>query len=51
MKKKQVVILQITYDDENSQPKYWDWSRIIGCEGDCVEVLNAGGVENAEQPT
>lgn len=49
MKKTQIIILKITYDDElNKQPKNWHWSEIIGCENDCVEVMNSGSVEDAE---
>lgn len=49
MKKSQVVILKITYDDEeNKQPKNWHWNELVGCEVDCVEVMNSGGVEDAK---
>jgi hypothetical protein len=49
MKKTQTLILKVTFDDEQlKQPKNWHWSEIIGCDGDCVEVLNSSGVEDAE---
>lgn len=46
MKKSQIIILQVSYDDEeNKQPKNWNWDQIVGCE-DCVEILNYSNVEN-----
>jgi hypothetical protein len=44
--KQQVVILKIKYDNsENYAPKSWNWSQLIGCKGDCVEVMNYGKIE------
>lgn len=44
--KQQIVILRVVYDEtEVTSPKSWDWPKILNCRGDCVEVLNHGGVE------
>lgn len=50
--KSQVVILKIKFDDTTQhQPKSWNWSEIIGCEVDCVEVMNHGAVETIDSQT
>ena len=43
--KSQVVILKVKFDDEGFEPRSWNWSQIIGCEVDCVEVMNYGTIE------
>lgn len=48
--KQQVVILKIKYDDtETCSPKSWNWSEILKCKGDCVEVMNYGRVEEVDE--
>jgi hypothetical protein len=44
--KSQVVILKVKFDEDSFEPKSWNWSEIIGCDADCVEVMNYGTVEN-----
>lgn len=48
--KKQILILEVKFDEEEREPSYWDWNRLIGCE-DCVKLLNHGASEkeNNEQ--
>ena len=44
--KQQVVILKIKYDEtENYAPQNWNWSELIGCEKDCIQIMNYGGIE------
>jgi hypothetical protein len=44
--KQQVVILKIKYDDqENFAPQNWNWSELLGCKNDCVQVMNYGTIE------
>ena len=44
--KSQVVILKVKFDEDSHAPKSWNWSEIIGCDVDCVEVMNYGGIED-----
>lgn len=46
--KSQVVILKVKFEEDSLEPKSWNWSEILGCEKDCVEVVNYGGVEESE---
>ena len=45
MKQQQIVILKISYEDKNNPPSSWHWPTVIGCDVNCVEVMNYGGVE------
>lgn len=48
--KQQVVILKIKYDEtEAYSPSNWNWSEILKCNGDCVEIINYGSVEEDER--
>jgi hypothetical protein len=47
--KQQVVILKVKFDDEHFEPRSWNWSEVIGCDVDCVEVMNYGRVEDLEE--
>lgn len=49
MMKSQVLILKVNFEDESLEPRSWNWSEIIGCEVDCVEVLNYGCVEKVTE--
>ena len=42
MKQQQIVILKISYEDKNNPPSSWHWPTIIGCEDNCVEIMNYG---------
>jgi len=45
--KSQVVILKVRFDENESfPPKSWNWSEIIGCSVDCVELMNYGAIED-----
>jgi hypothetical protein len=44
--KQQVLILKVKFDDDTFEPRSWNWSEIIGCDVDCVEVMNYGRVED-----
>lgn len=46
--KSQVIILKVRFDEEEIEPKNWNWSEILGCEKDCVEVVNYGSSEDVE---
>lgn len=49
--KQQVLILKVKYDEEEiHSPKNWNWSELIGCKRDCVEVINYGAIEDVEEP-
>lgn len=43
--KSQIVILKVRFDEDSLEPKSWNWSEILGCDKDCVEVVNHGVVE------
>ena len=45
MKQQQIIILKISYEDKNNPPSSWHWPTVIGCEDNCVEIMNYGGVE------
>jgi len=48
--KTQVVILKVSFDEQSSfEPRSWNWSEIIGCSTDCVEVMNHGAVEDVDR--
>lgn len=48
--KSQVLILKVQYDDNESyEPRSWNWSEIIGCSFDCVEVINYSGPEDVPE--
>ena len=48
--KQQVLILKVKYDEtELYSPKNWNWSELIGCKGDCVEVVNYGTIEDVRE--
>jgi len=51
MKQQQIVILKISYEDKNNPPSSWHWPTIIGCEDNCVEIMNYGGVEEIPEVT
>ena len=40
MKQQQIVILKISYEDKNNPPSSWHWPTVIGCEDNCVEIMN-----------
>lgn len=43
----QVIVLKVKYDEKESyEPRSWNWSEIIGCDVDCVEVMNYGVSED-----
>lgn len=44
--KSQVVILKVKFEEGSHEPRSWNWSEVIGCDLDCVEVMNYGTVEN-----
>lgn len=45
--KSQILILRIFYDEKTSfEPRSWNWSEVIGCSSDCVEVMNYGAIED-----
>lgn len=44
--KQQIIIIKVKFDENSQSPKNWNWSELIGCERDCVEVLNYGVVED-----
>jgi len=45
--KSQVVILKVKFDENESlHPSSWNWSEIIGCSVDCVELMNYGSIED-----
>lgn len=45
--KQQVIIIKVKFDEtENQSPKNWNWSQLLGCERDCVEILNYGDIED-----
>lgn len=47
MMKSQVVILKVKFDENESfPPKSWNWSELIGCNVDCVELMNYGAIED-----
>lgn len=47
--KQQVLILKIKYDEQdNHAPQNWNWSELLGCKDDCVEVLNHGEIEELQ---
>ena len=46
--KSQILILKVNYDDDGIKPSNWNWSNLIGCDQDCVEVVNYGVVEAVE---
>jgi len=43
--KSQVLILKVKFEEGSYEPRSWNWSEIIGCDVDCVEVMNYGRVE------
>lgn len=44
--KSQVLILKLNYDEkEKLEPRLWNWPEIIGCDYNCVEVMNYGRAE------
>ncbi len=48
--KQQVVILKVKFDEtENYSPQNWNWSELIGCKKDCVQVLNYGAIESVRE--
>jgi len=44
--KSQVVVLKVKFEEGSYEPKSWNWSEIIGCDVDCVEVMNYGRIED-----
>jgi hypothetical protein len=41
--KQQVLIIKVKYDEKNQhRPSAWEWSTLLHCEHDCVEILNSG---------
>ena len=46
--KSQVLILKVLFDDEDFEPKNWNWSEIIGCGKNCIEIMNHGAVEDVD---
>ena len=40
-----IIILKINYEDKDNPPSSWHWPTVIGCDDNCVEVMNYGGVE------
>lgn len=50
--KAQTVILRFYYDEnEKLEPRLWNWPEIIGCDYNCVEVMNYSGAECVEEKT
>lgn len=47
--KQQVIVLKIKYDETEYAPKSWNWSEILKCNSDCVEVMNYGKVEEVDE--
>lgn len=48
--KQQVIILKVKFDENyNYAPQSWNWSELIGCDGDCVEILNYGVIERVRE--
>ena len=45
MIQQQIIILKITYEDKDNPPSSWHWPTVIGCEDNCVEIMNYGAVE------
>ena len=45
--KQQVLIIKVKYDEKNKhRPSAWEWSTLLHCEHDCVEILNSGAIED-----
>lgn len=48
--KEQILILKVKFDEtDNYSPNNWNWSELIGCGKDCVEILNYGKVETIDE--
>lgn len=46
--KQQVLIIKVKYDEKTQhRPSSWEWSTLLHCEHDCVEILNSGAIEDA----
>ena len=47
--KQQVLIIKVKYDEKTQhRPSAWEWSTLLRCGRDCVEVLNSGASEDVE---
>lgn len=46
--KKQTIILEVKFDDEEKSPNFWDWNSLLGCN-DCIELKNYGKAEKIEE--